>query len=434
MHASSIAMPILPYVPPNSAQIMDLISNAFGVTAPAIEDAAEKFQAYLKLYQTILGASYDSFKTELDGIIDDAKTSGVITINQNASSIMQNALSYALEHGYEAGESLPAIDNVQGAISRTQALGISNSSQAWNDIYNTANSYFNNYYKQDGYRYCVAYAPNNIAFIVIPAVFWRDMVEGSFSSYIDNVGRRWFNYKRASDNTTRTFNYIYITFWTLTNGNVGTKTGSTTGSVITESWAGNTQFADFGIDATSYTQVQAQSQSITNSLSTGAVVPVTAETDINDMTGDVKIRIPAVTIYPAQTVEDLPGVQDDLGVMPTTADTTQAQLEDIIEQLQELQATKYGDVSKYSINLTEYFPFCIPFDIGNILTMFVAEPEAPVVTFPLPVGYGEDGIIMQEFTLDLSQFDTVALWCRRGMLLVFIVGLAMVTRKVFLRG
>ena len=47
--AVPIEMPILPYIPPNDSQIMDLISNAYGVTAPEIEDAEEKMQAYLRV-------------------------------------------------------------------------------------------------------------------------------------------------------------------------------------------------------------------------------------------------------------------------------------------------------------------------------------------------------------------------------------------------
>ena len=82
--AVGITAPILPYIPPESAQIMDIISNAFGITAPQITDAGEKMQAYLKIYEGILGASYDTFKEKLDTIIGNAKTSGQIKIDSSA--------------------------------------------------------------------------------------------------------------------------------------------------------------------------------------------------------------------------------------------------------------------------------------------------------------------------------------------------------------
>ena len=432
--AVGITAPILPYIPPENAQIMDLISNAYGVTAPAIEDAGERMQAYLKLYQALLGSTYDTFKIELDSIIAGAKRSGKIRISSNASSIIQSALSEAVENGYEAGESIPAIDTWQGAVNRTNALGIYNSAGAWQNAYNTANSYFNSYNKSMGYHYCFVYSPTDCAMVIIPQVQLDTTQTNYLRSYIDQYGRRWF-VKKNTNNQEVSISPIYIEFYALSNGQVGAKTGNTTGSVITETWAQNSIYADFGVDATARTSVSAQTQEITDALSTGEVVPITANTDTENMSGDIVITIPAITIFPAETVNDLPTVQENLGVIPSTPDTTAEQLQAIIENLQEAQAEKYGDVGDYSINLTEYFPFCIPFDIGNVLALFVAEPEAPQVTFILPIGYDtENGIIFEEFEMDLSEFDAVALWCRRGMLLVFIVGLAMVTRQIFLRG
>ena len=426
--AVGISMPILPYIPPNSAQIMDLISNAFGVTAPAIEDAEEKMDAYMKIYQGILGQTYTTFKEKLDNIIDNAKTSGKIVIDSSASAIIQQALKQAVSRGYET-DTTQAITNfaeiktkILQDFSSTFITQLSDSK--WSRMqYQCEQKFGNNPYT------CMA-----------------------FNAYGYGDTYLFISFYPATENLNIRQNYTYnnITYPYAWTGN-----NTTYSSVI---WNGRVlnNFSEYGLNepfinvnsfyqsignvknygvVANYETVSTQSQSITDALTTQEVIPVTANTDTADMTGDIVINIPAVTVYPAETVNDLPTVQEKLGVVPTTPDTTAEQLEAIMEQLQEAQTETYGDVAQYSINLTEYFPFCIPFDIGNILTMFVAEPQAPCVTFELPIGYDtEDGIIMEEFTLDLSQFDTVALWCRRGMLLVFIVGLAMVTRQVFLRG
>lgn len=79
--------------------------------------------------------------------------------------------------------------------------------------------------------------------------------------------------------------------------------------------------------------------------------------------------------------------------------------------------------------LTEVFPFCIPFDIYALLSSLSADPQTPVFTarFVVP------GIIEEEFTIDLTPFNSVAQIVRTLELLAFIIGLALVTRERFLR-
>lgn len=79
--------------------------------------------------------------------------------------------------------------------------------------------------------------------------------------------------------------------------------------------------------------------------------------------------------------------------------------------------------------ITEVFPFCIPFDIYALLSALSADPETPVFTarFVVP------GVINEEFTIDLSPFNSVAQIVRTLELLAFIIGLALVTRERFLR-
>lgn len=85
------------------------------------------------------------------------------------------------------------------------------------------------------------------------------------------------------------------------------------------------------------------------------------------------------------------------------------------------------EIDPYKVGLSSVFPFCIPFDVYNMVTMFVAEPEAPHAewTFTLPWG-------SQDYSIgwDLAAFDGVAQVCRSMELVLFAVGLAVMTYKV----
>lgn len=84
-------------------------------------------------------------------------------------------------------------------------------------------------------------------------------------------------------------------------------------------------------------------------------------------------------------------------------------------------------IDPYKVSLSSVFPFCIPFDVYNMVTMLVAEPEAPNAewTFTLPWSG-------QEYNVgwDLAAFDGVARVCRDMELVLFAVGLAVITYKV----
>lgn len=89
-----------------------------------------------------------------------------------------------------------------------------------------------------------------------------------------------------------------------------------------------------------------------------------------------------------------------------------------------------ADPEVYQVDLKDFFPFCIPFDLFDIVTAFAAEPEAPVFEWPISVprwGF--------EYTLnvDLQEWEDVASLFRTLELTIFCVGLAIVTREKFLR-
>lgn len=98
-----------------------------------------------------------------------------------------------------------------------------------------------------------------------------------------------------------------------------------------------------------------------------------------------------------------------------------------VEQAGTAEEVTNPEIEPYKVALTSVFPFCIPFDIYNMVTMFVAEPEAPHAewTFELPWS-------SQEYSVgwDLSDFDGVAQVCRSMELVLFAVGLAVITYKV----
>lgn len=85
---------------------------------------------------------------------------------------------------------------------------------------------------------------------------------------------------------------------------------------------------------------------------------------------------------------------------------------------------KFGTVDSYKLDLTSFFPFCIPFDLYDMLAAFVSEPEAPVFTFAT-------GFLGNVYTvdIDLSPWNSVAKTVRAIQLCICIVGLAFATRK-----
>ena len=77
--------------------------------------------------------------------------------------------------------------------------------------------------------------------------------------------------------------------------------------------------------------------------------------------------------------------------------------------------------------LRNFFPFCIPWDLAAIFTNFTADRRAPCFTFPLKIDrFGIDETI----TVDLSVFDEAAALLRTLELILFVVLLAVASRKL----
>ena len=84
---------------------------------------------------------------------------------------------------------------------------------------------------------------------------------------------------------------------------------------------------------------------------------------------------------------------------------------------------------EYGADWTKIFPFCIPFDLFKFIGLFCAEPETPKFTY----NYNFMGI-KGTMKIDLTDFDPVAKTCRTLFDILFIVGLAMVTRNQLIKG
>lgn len=151
--------------------------------------------------------------------------------------------------------------------------------------------------------------------------------------------------------------------------------------------------------------------------------------------GDIAIpkEIPGVT--------DLPGIMDgvidgtipwpdiidiikDLPVDPTPEPEPKPEPE-----LPEIPAVLPQGVSDKLKDLSGKFPFCIPFDLVECFKSFGSNEaaEAPKwdLTFSIP-GTNKD----YEFSVDLSVFDKYIPIFRSGVLILFLIGLILGTRKL----
>lgn len=93
------------------------------------------------------------------------------------------------------------------------------------------------------------------------------------------------------------------------------------------------------------------------------------------------------------------------------------------------------DVGSYVVpGLAEVFPFCLPFDVYNFLSALAAEPEAPHFSCELEFPEAIGGTQEIEIDFDAPTWNQLAQLLRLLELFAFCVGLAFVTRSMFIRG
>lgn len=84
-------------------------------------------------------------------------------------------------------------------------------------------------------------------------------------------------------------------------------------------------------------------------------------------------------------------------------------------------------VTAYQVSgLETVWPFSIPWDVYNILSLLNTQPQAPRFEFELYLGVGTYDIV-----IDLSEWDSAARICRAGEYLLFVVGMCVFLYKKF---
>jgi len=431
--AAAIPMPILPYIPPQKVELYDLLNNAYGLTRLNITDDAKRLAAYLDLYVRIMGAANAEI---IDKMIDGAQSSYKYKIKAELMNGVQSVMQEQIVNGYE--------EEISGAI--TGAQETYNALMEWNKINTTMLPY--SVWTDFANRANAKYGVNQWTVYAVQADLRGQMTmcigavrKTQTMVYYQRDGQSSLGngYYPAGMSSKQNYSCVviecYAYYVTNTAGSWTNKDDTKIGTRIYNSNAIYDKYTLGGQYANR--KAIAQNSAITTALQNGEDIPITADSVVTngtlDRTKDVVITIPATRPIPAQDVEDLPRVQDELGVlpMPLTQDVAQT-----LTDLQAQSVATFGNTGEYALDLRNYFPFCLPFDIGNLLACFVAEPHAPSFEWQFPTGYDAQSheFTMQTFTIDLSMWDSVAYWLRKGELALFIVGLAAVTRQWFLRG
>lgn len=88
--------------------------------------------------------------------------------------------------------------------------------------------------------------------------------------------------------------------------------------------------------------------------------------------------------------------------------------------------TNESDQGLYKLpDLRDYFPFCIPFDLVNLLSCFVAEPETPEFVIRVSTGFSS-----ADQSVSLEVWDNIAGMVRTFELAAFVLALILVTRNL----
>lgn len=104
------------------------------------------------------------------------------------------------------------------------------------------------------------------------------------------------------------------------------------------------------------------------------------------------------------------------------------EVEDIVNP--EIVAPSTDIINGLQFDLTQVFPFCIPFDIYALLQKFVAEPVAPQIHIDWDVPFVDSNFVLD---IDFSAYNSLAAVLRTMELIGAIVGLAIATRSIYLR-
>ncbi len=112
--------------------------------------------------------------------------------------------------------------------------------------------------------------------------------------------------------------------------------------------------------------------------------------------------------------------------VPTSASTVYGGTSTVADVVSNPGTTTEDEAASFQLSdLEKVFPFCIPFDLYDMVAIFAADPEAP--QFDWPVYFlGQE----YDINVDLSQWDPVAATGRTLLIALFLVGLAFATRDL----
>lgn len=170
-------------------------------------------------------------------------------------------------------------------------------------------------------------------------------------------------------------------------------------------------------------------------------------TDIGNDIGDISGHLDDLGEIGGDIVDELEGVnqgiQTQTGTLTGAINQAVSDVQDAIsEQTQTLsesasataeatetiaEALEDEAIDWQKFDLRGFFPFCIPFDIYNMLEALDASPTAPHVQLPFVI---ESIGVNYTIDLDFSAFDPVAAVMRQMELIVYGIALAWATSKV----
>lgn len=398
VHAS--AMPVtLPFVPPAEVVIYDAIFNAYGVTAIDESDENKRLSAYKDLYTRVLRNGAQLFFEDMLSIVDNARETRQITISSSVAEQLAAGVKSATNTGIHLGGE---VNNINREVIQDMALEVfgyylqeSLVSQIISE-WGVTPDYYMAMYKVSGQDMLVISSSITVdASKIYFAGPWRRI--NNVNSIMTSAS--WFSYSSNG--------------WQYYDDYDSIK-GVLIGSVqLLYAKDSATQAA---IDADKNAILTADSE--------------LTESDLLDTTKPIVINIYRNITYPATTPEDIEEKQRELVVTNIANDEVAITQK---ETLQDIKSETYGDTEAYKLDLLSFFPFCIPRDIMLLLQAFVAEPQTPEFDIPFPTW--ENGqMTTMNYTISLAQFESLAAALRIFEIVVFTIGLLVVTRQKYLRG
>ena len=150
-----------------------------------------------------------------------------------------------------------------------------------------------------------------------------------------------------------------------------------------------------------------------------------------DETGTIVVPKDVVIDYPTDGSISIPS---DTPVIDSEADTDNPDDPYPEKTPEEIENGQNGNYYPTALDLTNIFPFCIPFDIIYLIQNYTnVEESAPVINFKIPYpqllqqSLGGDGY---EVIIDFNDFVAVRNVIRVFLLLFFLVGLMNLTRNI----